>query len=131
MKQRISLSVALVALLAAGVALLVSAPPAQNDWLPRCPVHTWTGLHCPGCGATRCCYELLHGNFGAALRKNILVVAVLPWLIWTLGRHWLHWLRKSPLPPPRRSWWIPLIAVIVFTALRNIPAEPFSWLAPH
>lgn len=131
MKQRITLSVALVVLLAAGAALLVSAPPAQNAWLPRCPVQTWTGLHCPGCGSTRCCYELLHGNIGAALRKNVLVVAVLPWLIWTLGRQWLHWLRQTPLPPPRRSWWIPLIAVLLFTVLRNIPAEPFSWLAPH
>lgn len=50
-----------------------------------CPIRTFWGIYCPGCGGTRCMYALLKGNIIRALRCNVLFVtamllAVLFWL---------------------------------------------------
>lgn len=45
-------------------------PHLPGQLLPRCPVEWATGLLCPACGGTRMVYDLLHGDFAAALHDN-------------------------------------------------------------
>jgi hypothetical protein len=118
---------------AAAVALYL-IPPGEGTFYPRCWFFAATGLHCPGCGATRCIAALLHGDLRQAAAYNIVLVLVLPFLIlagilaWieaVTGRRLLHW----RVPP----WAIRVLIVIlaVFWVLRNIPIYPFNLLAPH
>lgn len=50
--------------------------PDVTGHIIRCPLHEFTGLRCPSCGLTRAAMELLHGNFAAACRHNILIIPV-------------------------------------------------------
>jgi len=52
--------------------------PTQWAFLPGCPLHALTGLHCPGCGSTRALHQLAHGHLGAAFGLNPLAVGALP-----------------------------------------------------
>ena len=100
-----------------------------------CPLHELTGLQCPGCGATRASFLLLHGDALGALRYNLLL---LPVGIWLAG-WWLHtvsptttsWLAGWSVPlraRPASVQYALLAAVVTFTVARNLPA--FDWLAP-
>ncbi|MDR1726670.1 MAG: DUF2752 domain-containing protein [Acidobacteriota bacterium] len=46
--------------------------------LPGCPLHTLTGLYCPGCGTTRALVCLAHGDFAGALSNNALAAVLGP-----------------------------------------------------
>ncbi|MBP7950350.1 MAG: DUF2752 domain-containing protein [Verrucomicrobiales bacterium] len=134
--QRIVLSVAVAAALGIGALLLLQAPPEQNAFAPSCVFHSITGLHCPGCGATRCLYAMLHLHFDAAARSNILALLAIPGVAAVLTLKWWRWIRLQPPPIPRRLrfvWWPKAVAfaVVAFCILRNLPWPPFSWLAPH
>ena len=43
-----------------------------------CIFHSITGLYCPGCGAGRACYSILHGRFLDAFCYNPLMTVLLP-----------------------------------------------------
>ena len=45
-----------------------------------CLFHVITGLYCPGCGAGRASYNILHGNFLTAFCYNPVMVFLLPFL---------------------------------------------------
>lgn len=49
--------------------------------MPRCIVHTLTGWDCPGCGAQRMAYALLHGHVRAAFDANPFLLCSLPFLL--------------------------------------------------
>jgi hypothetical protein len=111
-------------------AVLFFFDPAKHGFYPLCVFHALTGWNCPGCGGTRAAYELLHGHLLRALHDNALVVLALAALAgggawWTVQR-----LRRRParLTAPAGVWWTLLIAVGLFTVLRNLPA--FAWLSP-
>src|SRR5436190_19023711 len=98
-------------LLAAAVVLppllvvLYRFPPAQTGWYPGCLFHRLTGLHCPGCGGTRCAHALLHGDLPQALAYHVLFPFLLPFLLFWAGRHAVAAPRGRPAPPqiaPRR-----------------------------
>lgn len=114
----------------AGATVLFFFDPTKHSFYPVCQFHLLTGLYCPGCGATRAAYQLLHGNVLAALHDNALFVGSLVALgargIWYLNRQ----RRRRPVGffiPPAALWTFLPIAV-VFVVLRNLPA--FSFLAP-
>jgi hypothetical protein len=116
------------------VALLYCAAPTEDSFYPRCLFHALTGLHCPGCGSTRCLHALLHGDAVQALAYNPLTVLALPFLLVWFARLGLaaarnKRVRSRPLP----ARWIRLIfvAIVVFWILRNLPWFPFDLLAPH
>jgi len=121
------------AALAACVYVGLVTPTASTVPMP-CPLHSVTGLWCPGCGATRGMHALLNGHLVQALGFNLLLVAIVPlalygWASWTVaaaGRPVLPSLRLVP------SWvWSAAIGVaITFAVLRNLPVEPLRALAP-
>jgi hypothetical protein len=97
--------------------------PATQSFLPPCLFHAFTGLYCPGCGATRALHRLAHGDFIAALRLNALVALGLP-----LGCVMAIYRKRCDLP----SWWLRafLACIALFGVTRNIPLFPFTLLTP-
>lgn len=99
-----------------------------------CIFHSITGLYCPGCGAGRACYSILHGRFLDAFCYNPLMTVLLPliglyitarvvdWII-TGGNHIDRKINVKFLTGV-------LIAVVIYGVLRNIPVFPFTLLAP-
>lgn len=127
------LAVAVLATTAAIVAGLVFARERVEPFLPKCFFHEATGLNCPGCGGTRAVLALFHGRFAEALHDNVLVVALIPLMAWTLWRvAVLAW--TGVWVPPRirdQRLTVPIAVLIVaFFVLRNVPLWPFSLLAP-
>jgi hypothetical protein len=114
----------------AGGAILFFFDPTKNNFYPICEFHALTGLYCPGCGATRAAYQLLHGNFLVALHDNALFVLSLAALagrgVWFLKRQRSRQPDHFFIPPS--ALWVFLGVALVFVVLRNLPA--FSFLAP-
>jgi hypothetical protein len=103
-------------------------------WLPGCVFHQLTGLHCAGCGMTRAAYATLHGRLGEAFRFNPVGMVLLPVASIGVGIEILGWVRGRPLPfrlnVGKSGAWIVGGIIVGFWVLRNIPAWPFSLLAP-
>jgi hypothetical protein len=127
----VALAVIILAAAAAGLFYLAAVDPARSSLLPPCLFHEFTGLYCAGCGISRALHLLLNGRIGAGFRMNPLAILSLPlllgWLLLAFVRH----LRGKPLPRVP-SWlpWVAIAVVILYTVARNLPWEPFSWLAP-
>lgn len=101
-------------------------PPDQSRWYPPCVFKKLSGFDCPGCGSTRACYHLLHGDIAKAADHNILLLVFLPVVIIGLisfftGAWQELW---DQLNKPLVVLWI----VLIFWLLRNIPLFPFEWL---
>jgi hypothetical protein len=104
--------------------------PSTNGFYPVCLFHKLTGLNCPGCGATRSLYALLHGNFPLALKDNALFIFTLAFLAtrgaWFGAKYFLRQPAGQFIRP--KMLWAFLIVAGIFTVLRNFPA--FSFLSP-
>lgn len=107
---------------------------SSSSFFPTCPFHALTGLFCPGCGSQRALSALLHGNLLEGLHDNFLAVVSLPLLAYAGIVFILNTFRGNKIQEPifytRWFVWTILIAVILFTLVRNIPASPFTALAP-
>jgi hypothetical protein len=123
------------ALFAGGLALaaaLHAVDPSETS-IAVCPFRTLTGFACPGCGTLRCLHALLHGDLAQALDRNALTVLVLPLLVaaWVVAG--ARAVSGRPVRTPRVPAWAIralVVATVAFWAFRNVPAGPFSWLAP-
>ncbi len=112
--------------------VLYAFDPATHAF-PQCPFYSITGFFCPGCGSQRAIHHLLHGHLLAAAGNNMLLVVVLPLLL----LHAAAWLanrlgqKQFPLVFEKiiAAKWVMLV-VIVFWLMRNVPLQPFAWLAP-
>lgn len=125
-----------------GLLAVVAALPVWLLWwidprqarVPFCGFHTMTGLHCPGCGATRATHELLHGQVAAALSDNALWVVLAPLVLYWAVSQGLHYVcgRRLPWDLLRSRWFFGLVVVaaVAFGVVRNLPWEPFCRLAP-
>jgi Protein of unknown function (DUF2752) len=113
---------------------LYSHSPADSTMFPACMLHSLTGLHCPGCGGTRCVHALLHLRFCEALRMNAPAALALPFFALIGVRAWWLWLRGLPdfssYQPKAWHAWAVVTCLLAFSVLRNLPWEPFVWLAP-
>ncbi len=116
---------------AAAVLLLAAltgfVDPSRPGIYPTCPVHALTGLACPGCGSLRAMHDLAHGHVVAALDHNALLVVVLATTAVLAARI----LAGRPRLHTRSSTARLAVALLIaWTVARNLPAEPFSVLAP-
>lgn len=110
------------------------ADPSEAASVPVCPFYAITGLYCPGCGTLRCLHALLHSDVRSALDYNALTVFFVPMLAvaWLSvgfagirGRHPPHgW------SAPRWAGSALGVTFGLFWIMRNVPVEPFSWMAP-
>src|SRR6266496_2331300 len=103
--------------------------PAYGKYFPKCLFY-----NCPGCGSQRAIVALLHGDTLTALKNNLLAVVALPFLFYSFVILCLNTFNKKQFQA--KIFYSPvfvkvvLIIVVVFSILRNIPAYPFSLLAP-
>ncbi|MEM9825868.1 MAG: DUF2752 domain-containing protein [Planctomycetota bacterium] len=119
--------VVLVAVLGLAAWCLRMMPPTDQSMLPKCGLHEMTGIHCPGCGATRATHLLLNGRLLDALRCNALLIAGMPafGLLWCgvyRYRRDSKWARHLP--------WILGVVVLAFFVVRNVPTPATSPFAP-
>ncbi|MGH7951827.1 MAG: DUF2752 domain-containing protein [Limisphaerales bacterium] len=122
--------VVLAAAIAGAGAVLFFFNPSTHGFYPICVFHELTGLNCPGCGATRAAYQLLHGHLLIALRDNALfVLSLAAFAIWSAEFIFRKMRNRNAMAnvPPKFLWTF-LVVAIVFTVLRNLPA--FSFLSP-
>lgn len=108
------------------LALMFVVKPGELWFFPQCLFHKWTGLNCPGCGATRALQELLHGNLSAAFHDNALLVLSLPFLAWAGLSLWRCRKERCDLTVPQL--WLLLLTMAIFTVWRNLPSG--RWLSP-
>jgi len=118
---------------AAAAAFLYHVNPHTRQVFVPCPFHALTGLYCPACGGLRMVHDLLHGDVTLALHDNALaipavVIAVLAWLNWAIGR----WRGRPVVPIEPKPWLSPaiLVGMAVWTVVRNLPFAPFAALRP-
>jgi hypothetical protein len=123
-------AVVLVAVFVGASAVIFFFNPSRYGFYPVCQFHRLTGLNCPGCGATRAFYALLHGKFLLALKDNALFVgSIFGGMIWSGVFAIQKWREPETffyLSP--KLLWSFLAVAIVFSILRNLPA--FSFLSP-
>ncbi len=131
-KMRIALLLCAGAAACAGAVYLYFHNPYEYP-LP-CIFYVLTGFYCPGCGAGRASYSILHGRFADAFCYNPLMTVLLPfiglyvtvrtldWVV-TGGNHIDHGISVKFLVGV-------LVVIFVYGVLRNIPVFPFTLLAP-
>ncbi len=103
---------------AAVASLLVLAPwaGALAKWVPPCPLKTWTGIPCPGCGATRAALALARLDVGHALHHY--PIMTLGWMLFVLGGVVAGLWALSPRPLPSRPLprWLPVALGVLLLA---------------
>lgn len=114
--------------------ILYHHDPSVTHFYPRCFFHQVTGLYCPGCGATRALYQLLHGHVLIALHDNLFFVFALPGLfiaavVNAFSRDCFRRIISEKTIVILHT--IMLYAILAFWVLRNIPIFPFTLLAPY
>ncbi len=112
----------------AGVWVLRSFPPGDHGFYPKCVLHHWTGLHCPGCGSTRAIHSLVHGDIGGAIRNNPLLVLAAP--VFAAGLLWQRHQRRRQIPNSPRFAWTVASVMLIYLLARNLPTPSSGWLAP-
>ena len=123
-----------IVLLAGGLFYLYFFNPVTMKAYPTCIFHRVTGLHCPGCGSTRAVHSALHGDFRKALAYNPAIVLLLAAAVGAgLYYGYLYFARRRKALPSlsAKLGKALIVALLVYWLLRNLPFEPFSWLAPH
>ena len=113
------------AVVAAGLWVVYTFPPATSRFYPRCGFHVLTGLDCPGCGSTRALHHLLHGRFEEALRFNALLYVIIALAIVAAPS-----LFRGKTPRFMTTRWLAWTTLVVLTGwwiVRNLPFyAPFS-----
>lgn len=95
-----------------------------------CPIHSLTGLHCPGCGLTRSIFSIIKLDFKSAFMYNQLVFCLLPFFLTYYSINGYYYIKGSD-KKIRIPTWLSisiLIIVLAFGILRNIPY--FDFLRP-
>lgn len=115
----------------ASLALTLRDPHVQGSW-GVCPSYALFGVYCPGCGGLRAVNDLGHLDVAGAAHSNLVFVALVPLVVFFLGR-WLLDAWQGRVRPPgllaSKAFYLSLGAVlVVFTLWRNLPGG--TWLQP-
>ena len=116
------IAVSVIIAVTAVIVLLALFDPMESKWMPRCFFKVVTGYDCPGCGSQRAIHALLHGDIGAAIGFNGLLVVSLPLILYlavvTLGRkRWENLYRRST---SNVVIYATLAIIILWTMVRNM-----------
>ncbi|MGM5470375.1 DUF2752 domain-containing protein [Flavobacteriaceae bacterium LMO-SS05] len=107
--------------------------PEGNNFFPKCPLHSLTGLYCPGCGSQRAMHQIIHGNIIEGLKYNYLIALLAIVLLYQSIIYVMNQLFDKTyyniLHHPLTIKLI-LVFIILFWVLRNIRVYPFTVLAP-
>ena len=105
-------------------------PSEHKAFFFICPTRLFFNLNCPICGGQRYLHQLLHLNIINAMRANLLVFTLFPYIVYrfivalvkpfNINLPILHF-------SPKIVWTLTIFAFL-FTVLRNIPSSPFNWL---
>jgi len=123
-------------LLAVGALFLVYYlfNPSHSGFYLPCPLYYTTDLYCAGCGSQRALHHLMHFEFGKAFGYNPFLVLSMPLLVYALGVQYINfvWNTKFRIKLFYSNTFIVIYfgLAILYSVLRNIPKEPFSFLAP-
>jgi hypothetical protein len=106
--------------------------PTTAGFFPQCPLHSLSGLSCPGCGLTRGFHALFHGDILGALQFNLLLPVYLVFfgylfvslLLTTVRGRGLSFNQFTPV-----TVYGYFILAIAFAVLRNLPVYPFNLFA--
>jgi len=96
-----------------------------------CIIKLITKKHCPGCGLTRMCISIISGDIASAIRYNILITFLLPFIAVFGIRRAILYVKTGNTEtdlPEKIFAIIVFVLMIVFWILRN--TEAFSYLAP-
>jgi uncharacterized membrane protein len=122
-----------IAVLATGAVFFYHVNPLTTRIIPPCPFLWATGCYCPGCGAARAFHNLARGDFGTAFSYNPLLVAALPAFAYVYLSFLSSEFVGRRLPTSQRLWrhaWVLPVVIVVYWIARNLPWEPFTYLAP-
>ncbi len=127
--------ISIVSAIVCGLALLYFFVDARySNFFPGCPFFTLTGLYCPGCGSQRAVSALLHGDIIKAASYNVMFAASLAVVFYSASISVFNLFSANPIAQKilysPRFVKILLVVVVLFWILRNIPAYPFTLLAP-
>jgi hypothetical protein len=107
--------------------------PSETAFFPKCPIYSFTGFYCSGCGSQRAIHQFLHGNILEGLKYNVLVlllavVILYDWLVKLIDVLFNKKITNL-LHNPKTTYLI-LLIVVLFGILRNITIFPFTVLSP-
>lgn len=129
--RRRTWAIAFGVLTVVGAVYVYCIDPVHSLAAPGCWFFELTGLYCPGCGGTRALHAVLHGHPVHAVTFNPLIVVAIPLGIVTFIRY-VRGDDSGDGRVLRPAWiWVIFIAMVGFWVARNIPAYPFTLLAPH
>lgn len=131
--MRAAILIGIAAVFLPAALYLYTHNPEVIPFIP-CILYTTTGLYCPGCGAGRATFSLMHGEICQAFRYNPVMVFVVPLLAVYFVARALDWVitggnHVDRFVPDRFLFWL-LALILVYGVIRNIPFFPFDLLAP-
>jgi hypothetical protein len=99
--------------------------PEEHVVYPKCVFKGLTGMDCPGCGSSRCAYDMVHLQFKAAFQHNPLAFIAIPSLlvyaVLGLFNVKLNWLQQvTPTFIQKYFSLILLVTILLFWILRNV-----------
>lgn len=132
-KYKIGVILTLVIMFLGALSLYFFWNPSYYNFFPKCPLYSFTGIYCPGCGSQRAIHQIINGNIIEGIRYNYMLVLLFIVLAYKATHYIITKLYNKPfnniLHRPATSKLI-LVLVILFWVLRNIKLFPFTELAP-
>ena len=136
LKKHLIFKVIIPGILILSVFILLFFLPAGNenkDIYPLCISCDKLGIYCPTCGTGRALSCLAHGDLRGAFKLNQLLIIFLAFVFYWYICNILECFNLHPwrLKLTRKIIIGIIIVVILYGILRNIPIQPFKFLAPH
>lgn len=95
----------------------------------ECPIHSITGLYCPGCGITRMFVSIIELEFYQAFRYNpLLFIYLIFLLLYAIYYFVLTKINIKPIKISNKFLYVIIVITVLFGIMRNI--NLFSWMAP-